>query len=150
MIIIWVHIIAAMFWIGGMLFFALVFIPSVKDVLSSTQKTALISRVGKRFRTGGWIALGVLFITGLLRLHFNGLSLSEYGRALWIKLFLVFLRVSLSFLHDVILGPRSIRISQTTTGPHRLQIIVRWMARFNLLVGLLVVLAAVYLVHDVL
>lgn len=147
MVITWVHITAAMFWIGGMLFFVLVFIPSLQEDLSNTQKTALISRVGKRFRKSGWIALGVLFGSGLLSLYHRGLSLSDYGRPLWIKLSLVFLMVSLSFLHDVVLGPKSIRISQTTTGPHRLQIIVRWMARFNLIVGLLVVLAAVYLVH---
>ncbi|MFQ5579999.1 MAG: DUF4149 domain-containing protein [Nitrospiria bacterium] len=147
MIVTWIHVIAAMFWIGGMLFFVLVFIPSVREGLSDTQKTALISRVGKRFRTCGWIALGLLIGTGLLILYLGGLSLSDYGRPLWIKLSLVFLMISLSFLHDVVLGPRSIRVSQITTGPHRLQIIVRWMARFNLLVGLLVVLAAVYLVH---
>ncbi len=147
MIIIWIHLVAAMFWIGGMLFFVLVFIPSLQEDLSNTQKTALISRVGKRFRTSGWIALGILFGTGLLSLYHRGLSLADYGKPLWIKLALVFLMVSLSFLHDMVLGPRSIRISQTTTGSHRLRIMVRWMARFNLIVGLLVVLAAVYLVH---
>ncbi|MFQ5780797.1 MAG: DUF4149 domain-containing protein [Nitrospiria bacterium] len=145
MMVTWVHIIAAMFWIGGMLFFASVLIPSIQTGLSDAQKTALISRIGKRFRTGGWIALATLFFTGLLGLYHKGLSLQEYGRPFWIKLFLVFLMVLLSLLHDVVLGPKSIRISRSTTGPHRLQKIVKWMARFNLIVGLFIVLAAVYM-----
>lgn len=143
MILIWIHISAAMFWIGGMLFFSIVLIPSLRK-MPPADRAGLMSEIGRRFRLTGWTALGILLVTGLLRVYHLGLPLRMEG---WfgMKLALIALMISLTLLHDIVLGSRSIRISRSTAAPHRLQRTVRWMARLNLLVGLFIVLAAVYL-----
>lgn len=143
MILIWIHVTAAMFWIGGMLFFAIVLVPSLRG-LPILQKTELMSRIGQRFRKTGWISLGVLLVTGLLQLYRLGIP-AFMGGWVWAKLVMVVLMVSLTLLHDLVLGPRSIEISRANPTPHPLQGTVRWMARFNLIIGLFIVLASVYM-----
>lgn len=142
---IWFHLLAAMFWIGGTLFFAFVVIPSLKEVVTKEQRLELISRIGRRFKTFGWISLSILLFTGTLRLYQNGISLSSYGRTLWIKLSLVVVVLLLALIHDFILGPKSIALSRQISTSQPLQKQVRWIARMNLLIGLLVVLSAVFL-----
>jgi putative copper resistance protein D len=146
MMIVWIHILAAMFWVGGMIFFASVLIPSLKGV-PAELRTALVSRIGKRYRTAGWTALGVLLVTGLLNLLHRGIPLQAYGPAFRAKLFLIAATLALTLLHDLVLGPKSIRVSRAAAAPHPLQKIVRLLARLNLVVGLLIILAAVYLVR---
>lgn len=143
MIVIWIHITAAMFWVGGMLFFSMVLVPSLRG-LPIGQRSELMSRIGQRFRKTGWISLGVLLVTGLLQLYRLGMPAFMEGW-FWAKLAMVVLMVCLSILHDLVLGPRSIEMSRANPTPHPLQQTVRWMARFNLLVGLAIVLASVYL-----
>lgn len=142
MILIWVHILAAMFWIGGMLFFSLVLVPSLRG-LPPPQRADLMSRIGQRYRRAGWISLAVLLATGLLRLYQLGFAPLAADGWIWTKLALVLVMIGLTLLHDLLLGPRSIQISRSGT-PHPLQQIVRWTARLNLVIGLFVVLAAVY------
>jgi len=146
-LVMWLHLMAAIFWIGGMLFFSLVLMPSLKGDLNLSDKTALVSRVGKRFRKCGWISLGLLLLTGPMRLAQRGLPFEAYGNALRIKMVLVLLLVLMTLLHDFVLGPKSVAMSragQDTTG---FQSLVRWAARLNLLIGLGIVSAALMLVH---
>ena len=156
MILIWIHITAAMFWIGGMLFFSIVLVPSLRG-LPIGQRSEVMSRIGRRFRKTGWISLGVLLVTGLLQLYRLGIPVFM-GGWIWAKLVMVVLMVSLTLLHEFVLGPRSIEMSRkvgpgaqnygaqlANPTPHPLQRTVRWMARFNLIIGLFIVLASVYL-----
>ncbi len=53
LIVTWIHVIAAMLWVGGMLFFSLVLVPSLKPGLSEVLRSDLMSRVGLRFRVVG-------------------------------------------------------------------------------------------------
>ncbi|NKE70824.1 DUF4149 domain-containing protein [Nitrospiraceae bacterium HYJII51-Mn-bac16s-1-B09] len=143
MILIWIHVLAAMFWVGGMLFFSIVLIPSLRK-MPVLQRAELMSEIGRRFRWSGWISLGVLLTTGLLRLYSLEFQEIRMGGWLGTKLALIALMIALTLLHDIVLGPRSIQISRSAAAPHPLQRTVRWMARLNLVVGLFVVLAAVY------
>lgn len=143
-LIVWIHMLAAMFWIGGMLFFSLVLISSLRG-LPPPQRTDLMSRIGQRYRRAGWISLAVLLVTGLLRLYRLGFVPLAADGWIWAKLALVLVIVGLTLLHDLILGPRSIQRSRSTERPHPLQRTVRWIARLNLVIGLFVVLAAIYL-----
>ena len=146
-LVMWFHVTAAMFWIGGTLFFAWVVIPSLKGDLNQGDKTALISRIGKRFRMCGWISLAILLFTGPLRLYQKGIPLHSYGVVLQVKLSLVFAMVLLTLVHDFILGPKSIAMSRAGVVSNAFQTGVRWTARLNLLIGLAIVLSAVFLVH---
>ena len=140
----WIHVIAAMFWIGGMLFFSLVLMPCLKNGLPDGLKADLISRIGKRFRLLGWFSLGILLITGLFRLFQSEWSLREYGGALKTKLILVFFMVLLTLLHDF-LGQKTIKKKCLQSSAFLKG--VRFMARVNLFVGLLIVLVALSFVR---
>jgi len=144
----WFHVIAAMFWVGGTLFFSIVLIPSLSKVaLPEKQKVALISQIGLRFRVYGWFSLGVLALTGSIRLYQNGSPLSSYGLSLPLKLSLVVAVVLLTLAHDFFLGKKAIAMSRKGQNPNSFKKVVRWIARLNLVLGLLVVLAGVFLVH---
>lgn len=147
LIVTWIHLIAAMFWIGGMLFFSIILVPCLRHGLSDGQRADLVSRVGKRFRVYGWVSLAALLLTGLFRLVHRGLPVSEYGDTLKIKLVLVFIMLLLTVLHDFIFGPKSAMHEQSPERKNRYLKAGRWIARVNLVVGLLVVLSAVSFVR---
>ncbi|HEU4437873.1 MAG TPA: DUF4149 domain-containing protein, partial [Methylomirabilota bacterium] len=59
----WLHVLAAITWIGGMLFIALVLVPITRRLEDPALRTRLVHEIGLRFRAVGWIALGVLLAT---------------------------------------------------------------------------------------
>jgi putative copper resistance protein D len=67
-----VHILAALLWLGGMFFFALVGAPVIRKVPSPELRTQLFKQLGEQFRVVGWISIATLLVTGVLNLHFRG------------------------------------------------------------------------------
>jgi len=139
--------IAAMLWVGGMLFFSFVLIPSLKRGLTDGLRADLVSRVGKRFRVVGWISLVVILLSGVLRFYQEGRPLSVYSAAFKIKLVLVLIMVLFTLLHDLVLGPKSVALSRSGLASGLSRKVVRVVARVNLLIALLVVWAAVSFVR---
>jgi copper resistance protein D len=129
----WLHVLAAITWIGGMLFIALVLVPSARRLEDPTLRTRLIQETGRRFRTIGWLALGGLVGTGLLNLWMHPVLLSS-PRFHW-KLGLVVLALILSAFHDFVLGPRAGAPGADPSARVR----ASWVARINVLVVLVVV-----------
>lgn len=111
-IILTIHIITAMLWVGGMLFMVVVLSPYVRKLPNSVE---LFQKVGKRFSiTGTFIGLPILFITGIGNMHYLGISFSDflyqsssYVATLHNKIHLFILSVILAILHDIYLGPKS-------------------------------------------
>ncbi len=130
---------AAITWIGGMLFIALVLVPITRRLEDQTLRTRLVHDVGLRFRTIGWIALGVLVVTGLLNLWTHPGLLSS-PRFHW-KLGLVVLTLILSAFHDFVLGPRAGAPGADPSARVR----TSWVARVNVLVVLIIVALALSL-----
>lgn len=149
---VWIHIVSATLWLGGMLFLVLAMVPVLRKITDRTQYLALIHDVGVRFRWLGWISFGTLFLTGILNLLCRGYSLAEifqgqvfrgsWGHTLAIKLVLFLGVLLLSILHDFVIGPRATRLGST-----RLNRMARWIGRINLFLGLLIVYLAVVLVR---
>jgi uncharacterized membrane protein len=77
---VFLHILSAIVWIGGILFLALVVVPAMRG-LPPAERAALSGAVGRRFRTVGWACIGVVVVM-----------------------------VRLSVYHDVVIGPRSVEI----------------------------------------
>jgi uncharacterized membrane protein len=127
------HVLAAVTWIGGMIFIALVLVPVTRRLGDPALRTRLVHQVGVRFRTVGWIALGLLVLTGLGNLWQRPYLLTA-PRLHW-KLGLVALALILSVLHDFVLGPRA----GLPGADPALRTRASWLARVNLLVVLLVV-----------
>jgi len=126
-------VLAAITWIGGMLFIALVMVPIARRLEDPILRTRLIRDTGRRFRTVGWIAIGVLVVTGLLNLWMHPVLLSS-TRFHW-KLGLVVLALILSAFHDFVLGPRAGAPGADPSARGR----ASWVARINVLVALAIV-----------
>lgn len=132
--VVWLHVLAAITWIGGMLFIALILVPVTHRLEDQTLRARLVRETGRRFRTVGWIALGVLVVTGLLNLWMHP-GLLSFPRFHW-KLGLVVLTLILSAVHDFVLGPRA-----GAPGAHpSARVRVSWIARVNVLLVLVIVL----------
>jgi copper resistance protein D len=151
-----VHVLASFLWLGGMFFLAVVGAPILRHVQPADLRQRLFQQLGYRFRTAGWIAIGVLLTTGVLNLHFVGLLRwerladpvlwqSPYGHALAWKLAAVTVMVTVSAFHDFVHGPRASRLAAGTPEALRSRRRAAWMARVNAVVGLVLVIAAVRL-----
>lgn len=144
------HLIAAVFWIGGMLFLALAVVPVMRRPAFRSISPAFFEAVGVRFRTLGWTAVGVLVLTGLIHLWVRGATPDRwfdpvfwqgpFGRALAGKLIAVAFVVGLNALHDFWAGPRATRALQGDGPPaeaERWRARASWLARLTLLASLL-------------
>lgn len=149
---VWIHVVAAITWVGGMVFVALVLAPGLRR-LPPDQRSEVIGSVGVAARGLGWISLLVLLVTGglnLIHLHPSWDSLA--GQLLLAKISVVGGLVGLTILHDFILGPKLSGIRRAVGVQHptfrRLQVCVQWLARFNLFLALCVVFLAVLLARS--
>jgi uncharacterized membrane protein len=127
------HVLAAVTWIGGMLFIAFVLVPVVGRLGDPALRARLVHESGVRFRTVGWLALALLLVSGL-----GNLWLRPYLLALprfHIKLGLVVVALVLAAIHDFVLGPRAGRPGADP----RLRVRASWVARVNLLIVLAIV-----------
>ena len=121
---VFLHILSAIIWIGGMLFVALVMVPVTRD-LPPGERAALFSTVGRRFRTVGWACIGTLLVTGVVNLAYRGVTWdnvltaalwnSPFGVTLALKLGVVAIMLGLSVYHDFVIGPRSVRLATRPT-----------------------------------
>jgi copper resistance protein D len=150
------HVLAALFWLGGMLFLGLVGAPVLRRVEPPELRARLFHELGVRFRAVGWIAIAVLVLTGVFNLALRGmLSIevlgsaafwqSRYGQALAWKLGLVTLMVALAAWHDFALGPRSTKVAAGSAEAARLRRRAALTARVNALAGIVLVIVAVRL-----
>jgi len=153
------HIIAAVVWVGGILFLVLVVVPAARKPPLQAHRAMLFEVVGSAFRPIGWICLVVLVGTGLTNLHFRGVLNSIHDPAFWnspfgqvlgVKVIVVSLLILLSMVHDFWIGPESSRASREAPGADatlRLRRIASWMGRVSALLALLVILLGVMLVR---
>ena len=142
------HVVAAVFWVGGMLFLVLVIVPFVNTIEDFGQRAAIYQKVGTSFRFWGWVAIATLVVTGPLNLHLMGIPVSSlfdpvfhstpFGKTLMAKVALVVVIIISSVIHDFYVGP----------GARSSPALTRWasyMGRSNLVVALVIILLAVML-----
>lgn len=154
-LLVWLHLLAAIAWIGGMLFLSVVLVPVLKREPFVSQKAVLFRAIAGRFRAVVWGAIAVLLFTGPLLLHQRGIPIADpsvWPKILATKLGLVAILLLLTLIHDLLLGPRVARIVQAPTESrtrldHTLVVWSPWVARFSLLLALAVLFAAVVLVR---
>jgi uncharacterized membrane protein len=160
LISVWLHILAAAAWIGGMLFLVAVLVPLLRTPELKPQATALFHAVGTRFRTVGWVALGTLVVTGLFNVTMRGYSLGQlfrgeafvgrWGMTLALKLAFVTLILTVSAVHDFWLGPRATRLAEENASAaerERWRRVASYMGRTTFLLSLAVLALAVALVR---
>jgi putative copper resistance protein D len=157
---VWLHLVAALLWAGGMLFLVFVIVPLLRTPALRPQAVVLLQAVGLRFRTAGWASLLVLVVTGVVNAAFRGGSAgvlvdaawwaTPFGRLLAHKLALVVLILALSAVHDFLVGPRAAALMRDDPASPRALAwrgAASWMGRANLLLALAVLAIAVALVR---
>lgn len=155
-LIVWLHLVAAVSWIGGMIFLSVVLVPILKREPFASQKALLFLAMARQFRVVVWGMIAVLLFTGPLLLHQRGIPIADPSRwptTLAVKLGLVTILLLLTLAHDLIIGPRVGRIVQLPTESrtrfdHALVLGARWLARFSLLLALAVLFTAVMLARS--
>ncbi len=142
------HVMAAILWIGGMLFLTLVIAPFLRSLNDRKQQSILYQAVGTRYRFWGWVAIVTLLITGPVNLYLMGISPllifnptfhgTDYGFALMMKLAFVFIIVASSLLHDFWIGPKARQSPKYSK-------IAKIAGRSNLIIAILIVIFAVFI-----
>ena len=137
---VWLHILAAMTWVGGMVIFVAAVMPLLRRQ-DPAVRSAAIAWFGRRFRAVSWVCLGILAVTGLFNLWVRGVRLDDVWRPEWrattfgqlilAKLALVALAAAISVAHERLATPA----------------LARWLGRSLLILGLAIVGLAVMLVR---
>lgn len=153
-----IHIISAMFWMGGMLFFVAIIIPVSRRKVYAGFRGDLVNRIGRRFSRYSWVVFGLLIITGITNLLTKGFSAGDlvsaafwqsgYGSTLHSKLHFFLLMLVLSAVHDFYLGPKATRLMSEepeAARTARLRKAAGWIGRINLVLGFLIIYYALSL-----
>ncbi len=150
-----IHVFAALIWLGGMFFLALVGAPALRTIESPALRAQLFKVLGERFRIVGWVCIAILVVTGLLNLQFRGLLSDQllsgtfwatsYGKTLALKLLAVSGMLVIQAIHDFLHGPAASRATPGSEHALRMRRTAGLMARASALLGIIVVLAAVRL-----
>jgi uncharacterized membrane protein len=110
--VLWIHVIAAVTWVGGNLILAMVIVPHFRQNLPPIQRIKLLTQIGKRFEPVVWVCIGALFFTGIVNIFFSVDITSPspisdaFMRTLLIKIGLFFVLIILTVLHSMIFAPR--------------------------------------------
>lgn len=157
---VWLHILAAIVWIGGMVFLGAVLVPVLRQDEFKHIRTPMLYATALRFRWAGWATLAVLVVTGFLNVWLRGYGWSAWltasfwqspwGTTLGWKLAFVTVVLVMSAVHDFVLGPRTMRVLEANPDApeaERMRRWASWMGRLTLLLSLVILALAVALVR---
>ncbi len=124
-IVLFIHLTAAVFWIGEMIFVAIVVGPYGRTLNDPLARSTLYRETGKRTLTLIWIAIAVLLTTGVLNIVLMGIPLAAlgtasfwataFGRILALKIISVATMVTFAGLHDFVHARKTREIRQRLT-----------------------------------
>ena len=156
---VWLHVLAATIWTGGMFFIVLVVVPWLRRG-GRAGAGAFLRETGMRFRTVGWTCFAVLAVTGTFNLWIRGVRPRHFLDAEWLtspsgstvaaKLAAFALVLGVSVAHDFIVGPRATQAIERDAGSAeaaRLRRIASLLGRANALLALALLAIAVAIVR---
>ena len=106
-----IHLVAAITWIGGLLFLWLVLRPVLSRLPVQAQGQETLHRVEERFKTVRWISLITLVVTGFFNILREGGAArleTNWGGVLLIKLLFVAIVVGLTWVNDYLILPNTV------------------------------------------
>ena len=158
---VFLHILAAIIWIGGMLFLAMIVVPVTRQPPFQNISGRFFQEAGVKFRNIGWGCFLLLFITGFLNLsgRFGSMGimsdgdfwLGAFGSKLAMKISLFVLILVMSAIHDFFVGPRAAQLLMSNPdnpAATKVRQSASWFGRINLLLGLIVVFLAVNMIRS--
>lgn len=157
----WLHLLAAIVWIGGLAFIAMVLVPTLRAPGMRAHAVTLLRTAGRKFQRIAYASLVTLGVTGVLNLYFKAggsiaaatqLLPTPYGHLLMTKVSLVVAIVALSLYHDFAVGPAAARAMEADPAGSSASSLRRrasWLGRINMLLSLVVMTLALLLVRGV-
>lgn len=156
---VWIHILAATIWIGGMFFLILVVVPWLRGG-GQRQAGALLRETASRFRTIAWACFAILLLTGTFNLWVRGVRFGDFANPDWLaspfgstvlaKLVVFAIVLAMSARHDFVIGPRAtvaIERDPLSAQAQKLRRQASLHGRTNALLALVLVALAVMLVR---
>ena len=67
----WLHMLATVLWIGGLVALSLIVLPAARKALAPQAYADLLSALQKRLDPLGWFSVAVLLATGMLQMSSN-------------------------------------------------------------------------------
>ena len=138
-----VHVLAAAVWVGGTVALVFVGVPVVRTLDGETRARAM-KLLGQRWRPIGYGALFVLGVTGVPLAAREWSSGAAFHRVLVAKIVLAVCLVTVSYIHNFVLGPRVAKeMHEGSRRSYRKLVVVGWISfALTLLVPVLGVVLA--------
>jgi len=150
-LILWLHLLAAITWIGGLVFQVLVVFPTLAQAAPTGERVRLALSLEARFRVIVWPAVGLVLFTGLVNLMnvwygsvvTAGSIPPTFVPVLSIKLSIVLTMVALQAVQQFLVQPRRIAALRgwPAGAPDVPLSLIKWQRMALLLYGVLVGLA---------
>ncbi|MBI4242623.1 MAG: CopD family protein [Planctomycetes bacterium] len=158
---VFVHILCAVVWVGGMLFLVMVTMPVFRREGYSQKIRDLGSQMNGKFGRIVWISIVLLVLSGVFNIYYkyrgfeweefvNVLFMGEFGTILVIKLITVSVLIVLCYVHDFIIGAKFKHLWQTDPESKESRLYFKtmlWLGRFILVITLAVIILGILLVR---
>ena len=132
LISVFIHIICACIWLGGMFALIIFFIPLRKE----NYFLDMVNKVGNQFKFVGWIILPLLLLTRIFNSFWGFYILT------WLKILLFSIIVIISAIHDFYIGPKA-----TKTKDKKLIKYSRIIGSINFILAIIMVLLGIFIVR---
>ena len=125
----WVHLFGAIVWLGGLFFYLMILMPSLRD-FDPAQGRRLSQLVGLRFRVVSLACMAALLVSGLWLVSqiLQGLSLAEwffsstYSKALGLKILVALIAMGNGLILGFVLSPKLVDALEAHDEPRALAI----------------------------
>ncbi len=137
----WVHLVSGMIWVGGILFFSLVLLPSVQQKLPPGMGEAFLRDIHIKFIKVVGIFAVLLLITGGINIHFSHLARGVFTQKyIWVlNTKIVFFIVLITIY---VLNFKNLPMTRKKKGLRRIPF-----QDTSLVLGVLILLMAAFLKH---
>lgn len=120
-VVLWIHLLSAVLFVGGSLFIWLVVLPASKLIAKDeSERMQIVEKIARRFGRITNITLVVLILSGVYNaswyLPSTGTLFDTYlGNLLLVKVVLVIVLVALIYLHGLYFGRKIVRLVEEHT-----------------------------------
>lgn len=140
------HILSAMIWVGGMIFYVIVIMPVIRNPKLKDQKLTLLQLTALQFRSISYFLFLIFITSGFGMLYAKGylaygeiisFFTSKIGYMFTLKIGLFLILFLSSVYHDFVSGPKTfVYLEKDSIQYERYRKLSGFFGRFNLLLSL--------------